>query len=67
MHWKELQNIVKIAFQKNLEDLVDLTTGNWKCGTCKEKAKFLDKELILKALKEKENEIKQQDDFYQKR
>lgn len=62
MHWKEVQSIVKIAFQKNLEDLVDLTTGNWKCGVCKSKSKFIDKDMVWKALKEKYGEINKRND-----
>lgn len=49
-NWQLFEQILK----KPLEEIVDLITGNWKNGLCKEKKKYFDKESLLKALQEKE-------------
>jgi hypothetical protein len=50
--WEFFEKILK----KPLEQIVDLLTMNWKKGLCKDKQKYFDKEVLLKALKEKNNE-----------
>lgn len=50
--WQLFEKILK----KPLEQIVDLVTGNWKSGLCKDKKKFFDKDVLLKALKEKTEE-----------
>lgn len=59
MHWKDLQDIVKIALNKSLEEIVDITTGQWTCNVCKDKAHFFDREMIWEALKEKHGKTEQ--------
>ena len=49
-NWQLFEQILK----KPLEEIVDLITGNWKNSLCKEKKKYFDKEILLKALQEKE-------------
>ena len=51
LDWELLEKILK----KPLQEIVDLATGDWKKGICKDKKKFFDKETILKALREKIN------------
>ncbi len=45
--------IIETVLKKPLEEIVDITTGNWKCSVCKSKKKYFSKESILSALKEK--------------
>lgn len=49
--WEFFEKILK----KPLEQIVDVITRNWKNGLCKDKKKFFDKEVLLKALEEKNN------------
>ena len=51
LDWELFEKILK----KPLQELVDLVTGDWKKGICKDKKKFFDKEALLKALREKIN------------
>lgn len=53
-NWELLEFILK----KPLEEIIDLATGAWKCGMCKEKRKYFSKDVILKAAKEKQKESK---------
>lgn len=48
-NWEFFEHILK----KPLQELVDLTTGDWKKNVCKDKQKFFDKDALLNALKEK--------------
>lgn len=46
-----------MVLKKPLEEIVDLATGNWKCGFCEGKKKYFEKEKILEALKEKNGKM----------
>ena len=52
--WELLEMVLK----KPLEEVVDLVTGEWKCGFCKDKKKYFSKEKLLEAAKEKANDNK---------
>ncbi|EFE86037.1 hypothetical protein FUSPEROL_02078 [Fusobacterium periodonticum ATCC 33693] len=51
LDWELFEKILK----KPLQEIIDLTTGDWKKGICKDKKKFFDKEALLRALREKIN------------
>lgn len=53
-NWQLMEAVLK----KPLEEIVDLVTGKWKCGICKDKQKFFSKEAITEALREKKEERK---------
>lgn len=48
--------LMEIILKKPLEDIVDIVTGKWKCGICKDKQKYFSQEAINEALKEKIND-----------
>lgn len=48
--------LMEIILKKPLEEIVDIVTGKWKCGICKDKQKYFSKESIINALKEKNEE-----------
>ena len=50
--------IMEIILKKPLEEIVDVITGKWKCGICKDKQKYFSKESIYQALKEKQEDGK---------
>lgn len=45
--------LIELILKKPLEQIIDLATGDWKCGICKDKKKFFSKEAVEGALKEK--------------
>lgn len=45
--------LIELILKKPLEQIIDLATGNWKCGMCKEKRNYFSKEAIKEALEEK--------------
>lgn len=47
--WK----IIEIILRKPLEEIIDVVTGEWKCAPCKAKQKYISKDAVLEALKEK--------------
>lgn len=47
---------MEIILKKPLEEIVDIVTGKWKCGICKDKQKYFSQESIHQALKEKHEE-----------
>ena len=49
----ETWKLIEIILKKPLEQIVDLATGDWKCGICKDKKKYFSKDSIVDALKEK--------------
>lgn len=48
--WEFLEIILK----KPLEEIIDIA-GNWKCKPCNDKLKYISKDSIYEALKEKIN------------
>ena len=51
-NWK----IIEMILKKPLEEIVDITTGKFKCGVCKNKQKYFSEKAIYEALKEKKQE-----------
>lgn len=49
----ETWKIIEIIFNKEIEKIIDVATGKWICGTCKDKKKYFSKEAVLEAAKEK--------------
>ena len=47
--WKVLETILG----KPLETIVDVVSGKWLCGICPDKQKFWNKDVLLKAAKDK--------------
>ncbi|MGL4645322.1 MAG: hypothetical protein ACRCVH_13435 [Vagococcus fluvialis] len=47
--WKVLETILG----KPLETIVDVVSGKWLCGICPDKQKFWNKDVLIKAAKDK--------------
>ena len=42
--------IIETVLKKPLEEMVDITTGNWKCSVCKSKKKYFSKDSSFNKL-----------------
>lgn len=48
--------LVEAILRKPLENVIDITTGNWKCKPCNSKLKYINENFIKDAAKEKMEE-----------